>query len=122
MRVTCSHLGADALIVADLGLLRRLRAEMPEVELHLSTQAGAQSTQAVRVAAQELGCARVTVARELTLDEIEAVAATGVPIEVFCHGASALRIRVRARSRRCGGGRSAMRGRLHTALPTVLWP
>lgn len=103
-------LGADALIVADLGLLRRLRAEMPEVELHLSTQAGAQSAQAVRVAAQELGCARVTVARELTLDEIEAVAATGVPIEVFCHGAICIAYSGACAFSALRRGRSAMRG------------
>lgn len=103
-------LGADALIVADLGLLRRLRAEMPEAELHLSTQAGAQSAQAVRVAAQELGCARVTVARELTLGEIEALAATGVPIEVFCHGAICIAYSGACAFSALRRGRSAMRG------------
>ena len=37
-------------------ILRQHRIEIHAVELHLSTQAGAQSAQAVRVAAQELGC------------------------------------------------------------------
>ena len=32
------RVGVDALIVADLGLVRRLRADLPEMELHASTQ------------------------------------------------------------------------------------
>lgn len=102
--------GADALIVADWGLMRSLRRALPAMELHLSTQAGAASPEAVRLAADELGCTRVTCARELSVAEIAELAATGVEIEAFCHGAiciswsgacsfSALRL-----------GRSAMRG------------
>ena len=79
--------GADALIVADLGLIARLRAELPEAELHLSTQAGAQSAAAVRLAAREFGVERVTCARELSVAELAVLARTGVEIEAFCHGA-----------------------------------
>ena len=49
------ELGADALIVADAGLACVLRAAIPGVEIHLSTQAGAHSEGAVRLAADELG-------------------------------------------------------------------
>ena len=79
--------GADALIVADMGLISRIRAELPGAELHLSTQAGAQSAEAVRFAARELGMARVTCARELSVSELASLSATGVEIEAFCHGA-----------------------------------
>lgn len=79
--------GADALIVADAGLARRIAAELPDAELHLSTQAGVMSAAGVRLAAAELGAARVTCARELSLAEIADLTATGVPIETFCHGA-----------------------------------
>ena len=79
--------GADALIVADMGLISRIRAELPGAELHLSTQAGAQSAEAVRFAARELGAARVTCARELSVSELACLSATGVEIEAFCHGA-----------------------------------
>ena len=48
---------------------------------------GVHSEGAVRLAADELGVERVTTARELAVDEIAALCATGVPIEVFCHGA-----------------------------------
>ena len=80
-------LGADALIVADPGLVRALRRAMPGVEIHLSTQAGVHSPAAVELASRELGVERVTTARELTVGEIAALCATGVPLEVFCHGA-----------------------------------
>ena len=104
------ELGADALIVADAGLACALRAAIPGVEIHLSTQAGVHSEGAVRLAADELGVERVTTARELTVDEIAALCATGVPIEVFCHGAICI-----GYSGACGfsalrRGRSAMRG------------
>lgn len=103
-------LGADALIVADAGLACALRAAIPGVEIHLSTQAGAHSEGAVRLAAKELGVERVTTARELGVAEIETLCATGVPIEVFCHGAICI-----GYSGACGfsalrRGRSAMRG------------
>lgn len=104
------ELGADALIVADAGLACALRAAIPGVEIHLSTQAGVHSEGAVRLAADELGVERVTTARELTVDEIAALCVTGVPIEVFCHGAICI-----GYSGACGfsalrRGRSAMRG------------
>lgn len=79
--------GADALIVADAGLALAIRAALPDMEVHLSTQAGAMSAAAVRLAARELGAARVTCARELSADELADLCATGVPIEAFCHGA-----------------------------------
>lgn len=79
--------GADALIVADMGLISRIRSEFPEAELHLSTQAGAQCADAVRLAARELGVERVTCARELSVAELAELCDTGVEIEAFCHGA-----------------------------------
>lgn len=104
------ELGADALIVADAGLACTLRAAIPGVEIHLSTQAGVHSEGAVRLAAEELGVERVTTARELSVAEIEVLCATGVPIEVFCHGAICI-----GYSGACGysalrRSRSAMRG------------
>lgn len=79
--------GADALIVADMGLIARIRAALPDAELHLSTQAGAQCVAAVDFAARELGVERVTCARELSVVELAELCATGVEIEAFCHGA-----------------------------------
>ena len=104
------ELGADALIVADAGLACALRAAIPGVEIHLSTQAGVHSEGAVRLAADELGVERVTTARELTVDEIAALCATGVPIEVFCHGAICIGYSGTCEFSALRRGRSAMRG------------
>ncbi len=93
------ELGADALIVADAGLACALRAAIPGVEIHLSTQAGAHSEGAVRLAADELG-----------VDEIAALCATGVPIEVFCHGAICIGYSGACEFSALRRGRSAMRG------------
>lgn len=104
------ELGADALIVADAGLACALSAAIPGVEIHLSTQAGVHSEGAVRLAADELGAERVTTARELTVDEIAALCATGVPIEVFCHGAICIGYSGACEFSALRRGRSAMRG------------
>lgn len=104
------ELGADALIVADAGLACALRAAIPGVEIHLSTQAGVHSEGAVRLAADELGVERVTTARELTVDEIAALCSTGVPIEVFCHGAICIGYSGACEFSALRRGRSAMRG------------
>ena len=104
------ELGADALIVADAGLACALRAAIPAVEIHLSTQAGVHSEGAVRLAADELGVERVTTARELAVDEIAALCATGVPIEVFCHGAICIGYSGACEFSALRRGRSAMRG------------
>lgn len=103
-------LGADALIVADAGLACALRAAIPGVEIHLSTQAGAHSEGAVQLAAKELGVERVTTARELSVAEIETLCATGVPIEVFCHGAICIGYSGACEFSALRRGRSAMRG------------
>lgn len=104
------ELGADALIVADAGLACALRAAIPGVEIHLSTQAGVHSEGAVRLAADELGVERVTTARELAVDEIAALCATGVSIEVFCHGAICIGYSGACEFSALRRGRSAMRG------------
>ena len=104
------ELGADALIVADAGLACALHAAIPGVEIHLSTQAGVHSKGAVRLAADELGVERVTTARELTVAEIAALCATGVPIEVFCHGAICIGYSGACEFSALRRGRSAMRG------------
>lgn len=103
-------LGADALIVADAGLVCALRAAIPGVEIHLSTQAGVHSEGAVQLAADELGIERVTTARELTVDEIASLCGTGVPIEVFCHGAICIGYSGACEFSALRRGRSAMRG------------
>ncbi len=78
--------GIDAVIVQDLGLLRLVARELPDVRIHASTQIDAMNAESVRALAG-LGATRVTLARELPLDAVRACAETGVEVETFVHGA-----------------------------------
>ncbi|NCA82177.1 MAG: U32 family peptidase [Opitutae bacterium] len=83
----CGDCGADAVIVQDFGVARLARTHFPALRLHASTQLAIHNLEGVRAAAR-LGFRRVTLARELTLDEIRSIAkqAPG-EVEVFLHGA-----------------------------------
>ena len=78
--------GADAVIVQDLGLLRVLREHLPHIEVHASTQMNIHDARGVELLAR-LGAKRVTLARELSLDELADLSKLGVELEVFGHGA-----------------------------------
>ncbi|AQQ72469.1 putative protease YhbU precursor [Limihaloglobus sulfuriphilus] len=84
------EIGVDAFIVADLGVLFELKKLNLNAAIHISTQANTLSLQTVR-AYQELGAARVNLARELSLEQIQsiqaALAGSGIETEVFVHGA-----------------------------------
>ena len=83
----CAECGADAIIVQDFGVARLARKHFPALRLHASTQMALHNLEGVRAAAR-LGFKRVTLARELTLDEIRSIAkqAPG-EVETFLHGA-----------------------------------
>lgn len=102
-------MGADALIIQDLGLGRLIRNKLPDMPIHLSTQAGASDPEGVAAAAR-LGYERVVLARELTFEEIKATVATGVEIEVFVHGALCLCYSGQCQLSRYIGGRSGNKG------------
>ncbi len=79
--------GADAAIVQDVGVLSIVRRHFPELRLHASTQMAVHNRPGAEMA-RELGCSRVTLARELTLDELVGIAAVpDLETEVFIHGA-----------------------------------
>lgn len=80
------HAGADAFIVQDFGLLYILNKLVPHLEIHMSTQANIHDVRGT-LWCHDLGAKRVTLSRELTLKEIETIAASGVEIECFGHGA-----------------------------------
>lgn len=82
-----SDLGADALIVQDVGLARVLRTILPDMPLHASTQMSIHNLAGVE-AAEELGFSRIVLARELSLDAISFInSRTSIETEVFAHGA-----------------------------------
>ena len=83
-------MGADAFIVADLGVLFELRKLGLRAKLHISTQANTLSAQTI-LAYKELGASRVNLARELSLEQIQdiqkCISGQGIETEVFIHGA-----------------------------------
>lgn len=102
--------GVDAVIIQDLGLARLIRALTPDLEIHASTQMSITSEEGIRLAS-ELGCSRVILARELSLDEIRKIRGqTSFPVEVFVHGALCVAYSGQCLTSEALGGRSANRG------------
>ena len=86
---TLDGMGADAFIVSDLGLLAALRQQNLRAALHISTQANTTNYQTVLEYAR-LGAARVNLARELSLSQLEEIhrhTRGQVGTELFVHGA-----------------------------------
>lgn len=80
-------LGADALIIADVGVLDYARRAHPDARLHLSVQGSATSYEAINFARERFGIRRAVLPRVLTLGEVARVVAnTEVEIEVFGFG------------------------------------
>ena len=65
--------GADAVIVADLGVLAHAREAHPDLRLHLSVQAAAGSPEAIAFYAETYGVKRVVLPRVLSVGEIAAL-------------------------------------------------
>lgn len=77
----------DAILVADLGVFSMGRKLVPELPIHISTQANSTNWAAVN-AWQELGAERVVLAREMSLKEIREIRKKcSVELEMFIHGA-----------------------------------
>ena len=82
-------LGVDAALVADLGAFLALRREVPDLPLHISTQANTLNAEAARFYFDQ-GAERVVLARELSLARIAALRKALPPalsLEAFVHGA-----------------------------------
>jgi putative protease len=102
--------GADAMIMQDYAAVRMAREIVPEMELHASTQMSISNADGVRFA-QSFGIQRVTLARELSLDEVRTIIdATGCDLEIFVHGALCVAYSGQCFSSEAWGGRSANRG------------
>lgn len=105
--------GADAFIVQDIGLAAQLRRTCPQAELHISTQMNIHNVAGIEASAR-LGASRVTLARELSLGEIELLsreaAHRGMEVEVFAHGALCVCYSGQCLMSSLIGGRSANRG------------
>lgn len=80
-------IAVDAIIVADLGVYRLARQLVPELSLHISTQANNTNWSSV-LCWQEFGASRVVMAREISLKDIKLIRTkVNIELEAFVHGA-----------------------------------
>ncbi len=103
-------LGADAVLLQDLGLLKICREEFPGLPIHASTQMALHNASGVLLL-RDLGAKRVVLARECGLDDIRLAAQSGLEIEAFCHGALCVSCSGQCLFSSMIGGRSGNRGR-----------
>ena len=105
-----SALGADAVLVQDMGVVRLLRQVAPDLPVHASTQMTLHSLDGVKMAA-DLGMTRVVLSRELSRDQIEYICQRSpIEIEVFAHGALCMCYSGQCFLSSIIGGRSGNRG------------
>lgn len=104
-------MGVDAVIVQDLGLVYLVRAALPHLKLHGSTQMTIHNLDGARFMADQ-GLARIVLARELSLHDIQAIrGGCGLELEVFVHGALCFCYSGQCLMSSMIGGRSGNRGR-----------
>ena len=84
-------IGVDAAIVSDIGAVVTLREQVPGLALHVSTQASTVNTAAVKHY-QALGCERVILARETSIERMGKMISNldGMEIECFVHVAACM--------------------------------
>lgn len=105
------NLGADALIVQDIGLSKILLKHVPDLDLHASTQMTVHNIDTAK-RLEELGFKRVILARELSAEQIEQISkAVSIETEVFVHGALCYSYSGQCLFSSLIGGRSGNRGR-----------
>ncbi len=79
--------GADAVILADIGLLDYASKKHPDLRLHLSVQASASNPDAIRLYQQRFGIRRVVLPRVLTIQDIAKLnKEVSIETEVFVFG------------------------------------
>ncbi|MBU1247200.1 MAG: U32 family peptidase, partial [Proteobacteria bacterium] len=89
--------GPDALIIADPGVMRLARKRLPDMPLHVSTQANTANAEAA-LFWRDFGASRVNVARELRSAELKEMLIAckrmdpPLELEVFVHGAQCMAI------------------------------
>jgi len=104
------EVGADAVLVQDLGVVRLARELVPDLELHASTQMTICSLEGAEWAAG-MGLKRAVLARELAPAEVDEIAKKApIGVEVFAHGALCYSYSGQCLLSSVIGGRSGNRG------------
>ena len=105
------YIDVDAIILQDIGMARLIKRELPDFELHASTQMVAHSLEDVKYL-ESVGFDRVVLAREVTVEEIKHICDNcKADIEVFVHGALCVCYSGQCLMSSMIGNRSGNRGR-----------
>jgi len=108
--VSASQIGADGVLVQDVGLARVLRQCAPDLPVHASTQMTIHNLDGVRQAA-DMGMTRVVLSRELSRRDMAYICERSpIEIEVFVHGALCMCYSGQCFMSSVIGGRSGNRG------------
>lgn len=105
-------IGVDGVIVADLGVLKTVQREAPNLPIHISTQTSIVNYESAR-AWYDMGASRIVLARELSLEEIMEIRAKtpkDLELEAFVHGAMCISYSGRCLLSNFMTGRDANRG------------
>ncbi len=81
--------GIDAIILSDLGMFSVTRSLLPDMDIHISTQANNTNYESAKMW-YKLGAKRVILAREMSFGEIREIrdkTDKGLELEAFVHGA-----------------------------------
>ncbi|NNG01757.1 MAG: U32 family peptidase [Desulfobacteraceae bacterium] len=114
LRQLAVHVQPDALIFQDPAIPKLAGLAGFKGELHLSTLANVSFPSALSMVRERLKVQRVVIPRELSIDDIKAMAAacpTGVELEAFIHGALCYGVSGRCYWSSYLGGKSGLRGR-----------
>ena len=104
-----AQLGADALIVQDIGAARLIHELIPDMPLHASTQMTIHTAEGA-LFAKEMGFSRIVAARELSEQAISEICSAGIEVEAFVHGALCMSVSGQCYMSAVIGSRSANRG------------
>ena len=105
-------IGVDALIISDLGVFSVAKEAVPNMEIHVSTQANNTNYKSAQMW-YKLGAQRVVVARELSMKEIRQIRDSipeDMEIEAFVHGAMCISYSGRCLLSNYLAGRDANKG------------
>ncbi|MCM1364788.1 MAG: U32 family peptidase [Faecalibacterium sp.] len=104
------QLGADVLILQDIGLAALVKESAPETERHASTQMSVQTPDGIKLL-EGWGFTTAVLPRELTKDEIINIRkSTDIRLETFVHGALCMSVSGQCYLSAMLGGRSGNRG------------
>ncbi len=103
-------LGADAVIVQDLGVAKAVKTICPSLEMHASTQMSVGTLEGLKIL-KDLGFSRAVLPRELSFDEIKYLCEhSPIDLEIFIHGALCMCVSGQCLMSAVLGSRSGNRG------------